>query len=87
MVGMKPGDSNVVIRYQVDEFACTWLADHFVAWSHIYPGFMGKVSSLTHFPLELGCEDYCCLNEAVADLEQGMDSIFTEYIKTPDQDT
>ena len=40
----------VVIGYQVDEFTCTW----FVACSHIYPGFTGKVSSLTHFPWNQG---------------------------------
>ena len=66
VMGIKPGDSGVVIGYQVDEFTHTWSAEQFVACSHIYPGFTGKVSSLTHFPLEPGCEDYaffrsgCC---------------------------
>ena len=41
----------MVIGYQIDEFTCTWSAEWFVAHSHIYPGFTGKVSSLTHFPL------------------------------------
>ena len=36
---------------------------------HIYPKFTGKVSSLTHFPLEPGCEDYAFLDQAVADLD------------------
>ena len=58
VMGIKPGDSGVVIGYQVDEFTCTWSAEWFVAHSHIYPGFTGKVSSLTYFPLEPGCEDY-----------------------------
>ena len=49
VMGIKPGDSGVVIGYQVDEFACTWSAEQFVAHSHIYPGFTGKVSSLTPF--------------------------------------
>ena len=53
-MGIKPGDSSVVIGYQVDEFTHTWSAEQFVAHSHIYPGFTGKVSSLTHFPLEPG---------------------------------
>ena len=48
VVGMKPGDSNVVIWYQVDEFTRTFLAEHFAAHSHIYHGFTGKVSSRTH---------------------------------------
>ena len=43
-VGIKPGDSGVVIGYQVDEFTHIWSAEWFVAHSHIYPGFTGKVS-------------------------------------------
>ena len=58
VMDIKPGDSGVVIRYQVDEFTCTQSAEQFVAHSHIYAGFTGKVSSLTYFLLELGCEDY-----------------------------
>ena len=57
-MGVKPGDSGVVTRCQIDEFICTWLAQCFIAQSHIYPGFMGKMSTLTYFPLEPGCEDY-----------------------------
>ena len=58
VVGIKCGDSGVMIGYQVDEFTCTWSTKWFVAHAHIYPGFMGKVSSPTHFPLESWCEDY-----------------------------
>ena len=50
VMGLKPGDSSVVIGYQVNEFTHTWSVEQFVACSHIYPGFTGKVSSLTHFP-------------------------------------
>ena len=57
-MGIKAGDSGVVIGYQVDEFIHTWSVEHFVAHSHIQPGFTAKVSSLYHFPLEPGCEDY-----------------------------
>ena len=39
---LNPGDSGVVIGYQVDEFTHTWSAEQFVAHSHIYPGFPGK---------------------------------------------
>ena len=66
VMGIESGDSSMMIGYQVDEFTHTWSAEQFVAHSHIYPGFTGKVSSLTHFPLEPGCEDYvlfgsgCC---------------------------
>ena len=87
VMGIKPGDSGVVIGYQVDEFTCTWSAKWFVACSHIYPGFTGKVSSLTHFPLEPGCEQYAFLDQAVADFKQGLDSILTDSLETPELDT
>ena len=86
-MGIKPGDSSVAIGYQVDEFTCTWSTEWFVACSHIYPGFTGKVSSLTHFPLEPGCEDYAFLDQAVAEFKQGLDSILTDSLETPDLDT
>ena len=54
VMGIKPGDSGVVIGYQVGEFTCTWSAEQFVACSHIYSGFTGRVSSLTHFPWKQG---------------------------------
>ena len=87
VMGIKPGDSSVVIGYQIDEFARTLSAELFVAHSHIYPGFTGKVSSLTHFPLEPGCEDYAFLDQAVADFEQGFDSILTDSLDTLELDT
>ena len=87
VMAIKPGDSSVVIGYQVDEFTHTWSAEWFVAHSHIYPGFTGKMSSLTHFPLEPGCEDYAFLDQAVADFEQGLDSILTDSLETLDLDT
>ena len=87
VMGVKPGDSGVVIGYQVDEFTCTWSAEQFVAHSHIYPGFTGKVSSLTHFPLEPRGEDYAFLDQAVVDFEQGLDSILTDSLETPELDT
>ena len=80
VIDVKPGDSSVVIGYQVDEFTCTWSAEWFVAHSHIYPGFTGKVSSLTHFPLEPGFENYAFLDQAVADFQQGLDSILTDLL-------
>ena len=45
------------------------------------------MSSLTHIPLEPGCEDYSFLEQAVADFEQGLDSILTNSLKTPELDT
>ena len=87
LMDIKPGDSSVVIGYQVDEFTCTWSAEQFVAHSHIYTGFTGKVSSSTHFYLEPVCEDYAFLDQAVADFEQGLDSILTDSLETPELDT
>ena len=87
VMGIKPGDSGVVIGYQVDEFTHTWSAEQFVAHSHIYPGFTGKVSSLTHFPLEPGCDDYAFLDQAVADFELGLDSILTDSLERLELDT
>ena len=87
VMGIKPGDSGVVIGHQVGEFTHNWSTEPFVACSHIYPGFMGRVLSLTHFPLEPGCKDYSFLGQAVADFEQGLYSIPTDSIKTPELDT
>ena len=87
VMGVKPSDSSVVIGYQVDEFTHTWTTEQFVACSHIYPGFTGKVSSLTHFPLELGCDDYAFLDQAVADFDQALDSILNDSLKTLELDT
>ena len=87
IMGIKPGDSSVLIGYQVDEFTHTWSAELFVAHSHIYAGFTGKVSSLTYFPLEPGCEGYAFLDQAVADFEQGLDSILTDSFETLELDT
>ena len=55
---VKPGDSGVGIVYQVDEFTSTHSVEYFIAQSHIYPSFTGKVSTLIYFTLEPGCEDY-----------------------------
>ena len=82
VVGVKPGDSGVVVGYQVGEFTHTWSAEQFVACFHIYPGFTGKVSSLIHFHLEPARADYSFLDQAVADFEQCLYSILTASIKT-----
>ena len=68
-----PADSGVVIENKVDEFTYTWSAVYFAAWSHIYLGFMGKMSKITHFPPEPEYENYSFLNQAVADFEHGLD--------------
>ena len=39
---------------------------------------MSKVSTIIHFPLGLGFEDYSFLNEAIKDFGRGLDSIQTE---------
>ena len=83
LVGFKPVDSSEVVGYQIDEFTHTWSVEQFVVHSHVYPGFSVKVSSLIH----LQCEDYSFLDEAVADFEQGLDSILTDSIETLKWDT
>ena len=45
------------------------------------------MSSLTHFPLEPGREDYAFLDQAVADFKQGLDSILTDSLDTPELNT
>ena len=45
------------------------------------------MSSLTHFPLEPGCEDYAFLDQAVVDFEQGLNAILTDSLETPELDT
>ena len=45
------------------------------------------MSSLTHFSLEAGCEDYSILDQAVSDFEEGLDSILTDSIEIPELDT
>ena len=45
------------------------------------------MSSLTHFPLEPWCEDYAFLDQTVADFEQGLDSILTDSLMTPELDS
>ena len=42
--------------------------------------------TLTHFQLEPECENYCFLDQAVADFEHGLDSILTDSVKTPELD-
>ena len=81
-VGVKPGDSGEVICYQVEEFTHTWLTEHFIAQSDIYPSFMGKVSTPTHFLLSQGGRITPFLTQVVNDLEQGLDSILTDSVDT-----
>ena len=81
VVGIKPGYSGVVIEYQVHIFTCTRLVEHIIAQSHIYPGFTCKVSTLIHFPLEPGSFWMSTLKT-----EQGLDSVLTDSIDTPELD-
>ena len=78
-MAVKPADSDMVIGYQYDEFTCTSPAKGFIVGSHIYPGFMDKVSTLTHFPLDSGSEDYSFFwTPAIENFEHGLDSIRTD---------
>ena len=81
VVDIKAGDSGVVLGYQVDEFACNWLAEHFVVESHIHPKLTGKVSKLAHL-LEPQCGNYSFWDKVVAYFEHGLDLIFTDSFET-----
>ena len=74
----------MVIGYLVDEFTCTpYLQSGLLLAPTFILGSPGKVLSLTlTFPWNLGFEDYSFLDQAVADFEQGFDSIFTDSSKT-----
>ena len=48
-----------------------------------HSGLLGKVSKLTYFQLEQGCEDVCFLDHAVLDCEHSLNSILTDCTKTP----
>ena len=85
-MGIKPGDPCMVIGSEVAEFTDIWLALCFIAQSHIYPGFTGKVATLTLFPLKWSCEDYSFLVQTVEDFEQGLDSIIFNSVNTPGLD-
>ena len=87
VVGIKPGGSGVVIWYQADQFTYTWSTGCFIAQSHIYPSFMAKVSTLTYFPLEPRCEDYSFFDQALEDLEDGLDSIPLDSVNTAQLDS
>ena len=76
-VGIEPGDSGMLSGCQGDDFPHIWLAECFVACLHIYTMSMGKMSGLTHFPLEQGCEHYAFLEQWVEDFEHGLYSMAT----------
>ena len=76
----------MVNGYQVDTFFCTLFAECFIARSHIYPGFKGKLSTSTNFPLEVGCEDCSFLDQTVEDFEHGLDSNLTDSVNTLELD-
>ena len=60
--------------------ACCCLITH-LPWVH------GKgFSTLTHFPLALGCEDYSFSDQAAADSKHSFDSILIHPIKTLEVD-
>ena len=49
----------------------------FILHYHIYPAFVGKMSTLMHFLHEPDCEECSFLHQAVADFEHGLHSILT----------
>ena len=47
---------------------------------------MSNVSTVVHFPLTLGYEEYTFIDQAVKKFEHCLDSIIMDSIKTPDLD-
>ena len=54
----------------------TSLTQSSIAWLQVYSRFMGKVSTLAHSLLELGCQYYSFLDQAMEEVEHGLDSTF-----------
>ena len=73
VLGIKSVDSDVVTGYQVDKFTHTWSVEQFVACPHIILG------SLVRY--------YSFLDQTVANFKQGLDSILTNSLETPELDT
>ena len=86
VVGIKLGDSFVLIGCQFDECTYNLSVECFIVWSYIYPGVMGQVSTPIHFPLEPGCEDCFLFDQAVNDLEHHLNSILRDTFDTPELD-
>ena len=49
------------------------------------PCILVKVSTLSHYFIELSCKDYAFLDQAV-EFEHDLDSILMDSIKTPELD-
>ena len=73
VVGIKSGNSCVVIGYQVDECSHTWSVEHLLL-NH------------TFILVEPGCKDYSFSDHAVNDFEYGLDSILTDSVDTQELD-
>ena len=55
----------------------------FFLLNHTFTLGSWAMSTLTLFPFEPSCEDYSFLDQAVADFEHGLESIFNDSVKTP----
>ena len=71
-----------MIGYQIEGLAHSCLAENIFVQSNMYPRFIGKVSTLAHFPLELRYEDDVFLDQSFKESEHGLDSFLTNSIKT-----
>ena len=85
VVGIEPGNSGMVIGYQVDE------SIHLVSWvlhrnDHTDTQVHGQVSVLNQFPIEPGCEDYSFLDKCVKDIEHCLDSVLKDSVNTLELD-
>ena len=80
VVGIKPGDSSVVVEYQVDELIHTWLVEGLVQ-KHL-PWVHGQGINFRPLLPELGCEHYTFLDKFVREHDQHVFSILMDSVKT-----
>ena len=68
-------------------FLASGLQSSFLLFLTFILGLLVKGSSLIHFHLEPGCQDYSFLDHAIADFEQPFDFILTNSLKTQELGT
>ena len=72
-----------MIGYQVEELSHTLLVS-ILLHDHAFTLGSWERCQHCHFQLETGCENYFLLNQSVAHFKHGLDSILTNYVKSPE---
>ena len=85
-IGIKPGNSGVVIEYQVDGFTHTWPAEWFVApFPHLFLGSLVRCLHYLTFPWNQDVRIILLLISLLPTLNK--DSILTDSLETPELDS